>query len=69
MQMLKCLNLFVSQCTYHDYLNFMGTLQQGNRLRILAILVIVFLDLNTIFIYYEKFIIMNIYDYRKMEIL
>ena len=28
-----------------------------------------FLDLNTIFIYYEKFIIMNIYDYRKMEIL
>ena len=42
MQMLKHLNLFVSQCTYHNYLNFMGTLQQGNGLRILAILVIVF---------------------------
>ena len=49
MQMLKCLNLFVSQCAYHNYLNFMGTLQQGNRLRILAILVIIFfLDLNII---------------------
>ena len=58
MQMLKCLNLFVSQCTYHNYLNLMGTLQQGNGLRILAILVIVFLDLNII-LCYEKFIIMN----------
>ena len=69
MQMLKHLILFVSQCTYYDYLNFMGTLQQGNGLRILPILVIVFLDLNTNYIYYEKFIIMNIYAYRKMEIL
>ena len=42
MQMLKHLTLFVSQCTYHNYLNFMGTLQQGNRLRILATLVIIF---------------------------
>ena len=42
MQMLKCLNLFVSQCTYYDYLKFMGTLQQDNGLRILSILVIIF---------------------------
>ena len=48
MQMLKCLNLFASQCTYHDYLNFMGTLQQGNRLIILAILVIIFFYLHII---------------------
>ena len=49
MQMLKCLNLFASQYTYHNYFNFMGTLQQGNGLNILAILVIdFFLDLNII---------------------
>ena len=41
MQMLKRVNLFVSQFTYHDYLNLIGTLQQGNGLRLLAILVIV----------------------------
>ena len=33
---------FKSQHIYYDYLNFMGTLQQGNRLGILLILVIVF---------------------------
>ena len=60
---------FESQHIYYDYLNFMGTLQEGNRLGILSILVIVFLDLDPIYIYYEKIIIMNIYDYRKMEIL
>ena len=68
MQILKCLNLFVSQCTYFNYLNFLGTLQQGNGLRILAILVIIFRSKYN-FICYEKFIIMNIYDYRKMKIL
>ena len=69
MQILKHLNLFERQHIYYDYLNFMGTLQLGNGLGILSILVIVFLDLDTISIYYEKIIIMNIYDYRKMEIL
>ena len=40
MQILKHLNPFESQHIY-DYLNFMGTSQQGNRLEILLILVIV----------------------------
>ena len=42
MQILKHLNLFESQHTYYDHLNFMGTLQQGNRFGILSILVIIF---------------------------
>ena len=42
MQILKCLNLFESQHIYYDYMNFMGTLQQGNGLGILSILVLVF---------------------------
>ena len=60
---------FKSQHIYYDYLNFMGTLQQGNRLGILLILVIVFSDLDTTCACYEEIIIMNLYDYRKMEIL
>ena len=42
MQILKCLNILRVNIFYYDYLNFMGTLQQGNRLGILLILVIVF---------------------------
>ena len=51
MQILKCLNLFESQPTYYDYLNFMGTLQQGNRLGILSILVVIFRSGYNFYIY------------------
>ena len=69
MQILKHLDLFENQHIYYTYLNFMGTLQQGQWIGNFNNISNHFSDLDTIYIYYEKIIIMNVYDYRKMEIL